>query len=519
MLFLNHSAPKADYGFIQKVIPVIGFIGLVSHIPFYFLLTSGFGYHDSLLIRVLLSMAAGGFIFFPRNISLSLFHKVYFEAVVAFALPFAFTLFYLMNNGNTYWFASVGFAGMAYGLMAQVTIYPWAYPLSAFLSSLVFFHLHPDSGTLIHESLKAQVVGYFSGFLSNAIKSAFENSHYRILEEREKGLQTKLALELSQKETDQARRSAEDSRQHAETLKRIVETLQSYTRPSLAAYIEKGEDPRLVLPSEKDLTVMQCDMRGFTALTERMEPQEQIKMLNSYFSMMTDAVERHGGEMDKFIGDAFMAIFESPEKAGFAAMDCRRGLQTYNKFMLKSRPDFQIIQNGIGIARGTVTHGNIGSLKKLDLTVVGAAANISARLESLTKKYNVDILVTEEIVNAMGGYPHSRWVDQVKVRGSSQGIRIYELYGHQADEVVKHKDETKGLLEKALKIYFQRGFRDAERMFSGLLEMSPPHRLLPDEPMDRIYLFYLMRCERNRKDVQAYEKLLQDWDGFHEFAE
>lgn len=519
MMLLGGTWWRAEYSFLQKAIPLIGYIGLLSHLPFYLLLRFGFGFKESLALRICISLGAALLILFPKEGALRNYHKFYFEAVAAFALPFAFTWLWLLNPENSYWFASVAFAGMAYGLMTKPYFYPLLYPLSSLVALFLFRALHPDGSLEFSDFLKVQIVGYFTGFLSNAIKSALENSHYKILAEREKGLQTELALQLSKQEAEQARRNAEESRAHADQLNAIIKTLQSYTRPSLVAYIEKGLDPRAVMPSEQDFTVLNCDLRDFTGLTERLEPQEQVKLLNSYFSMMTDAVEGCEGEMDKFIGDAFMALFKDPAKAGFAAMDCRKALQKYNKLMLKDDPTYHIIQNGMGIARGLVTHGNIGSLKKLDLTVVGSAANISARLEALTKKYNVDILVTEDIVQAMGDYPHCRWVDQVKVRGSRQGLRIYELYGHQADVVVEYKDSTKELLEKALKIYFQTGFNDAERMFKGLLEMSPPHRHLPHQPMDRIYLFYLHRCEKKRSDPNGYQAMLEQWDGYHEFAE
>ncbi|MDB5106315.1 MAG: family 3 adenylate cyclase [Fibrobacteres bacterium] len=510
---------NTDYGFLQKAIPLIGLIGIVSHIPFYLLLKYGFGYQESLVLRILLPLGVLPFLFYPRQSPLGFGHKVYFETIIAIELPFAFTYFWFLNDGNIYWSASLAFAGMLYGLIAKPYFFPFLFPLSGAAASLLYLHFQPGSSHWIGECLKAQIVGYFSGFFANAIKTALENSHYKILEERERGLQTRMALHLSEQEADQARKVAEESLVHARELGAIIETLQSYTRPSLVAFIEKGMDPRTLLPTEKDFTVLNCDMREFTALTERMHPQEQIKLLNSYFSMMTDAVEEHGGEMDKFIGDAFMALFENPERAGMAAMDCRRALQKYNELMMKGNRDFQPIQNGMGIARGMVTHGNIGSVKKFDLTVIGNAANISARLEALTKKYNVDILVTEEIIESMGGYPHSRWIDQVKVRGSRQGLRIYELYGHQAEDVVKYKDSTKDLLDKALRTYFQRGFGEAERMFKELLAQSPPHRHLMNQPMDRIYLFYLRRCDAKRSDPNGYGKMLEQWDGFHEFAE
>src|SRR6185295_20252497 len=115
--------------------------------------------------------------------------------------------------------------------------------------------------------------------------------------------------------------------------------------------------------------------------------------------------------------------------------------------------------------------GNFGSYEKLDRTVICEAVNIASRLESKTKMYNLEVVVTEDaILDLQPGTTHYRWIDLVQVKGSSRHLKLYEVYGHQPPEVRQYKDDTREMLEKALTIYFQKGFKDASRMFRAMLE-------------------------------------------------
>jgi len=178
------------------------------------------------------------------------------------------------------------------------------------------------------------------------------------------------------------------------------------------------------------------------------------------------------------------------------------------------------IRNGIGIAKGEVMLGNFGSFEKLDRTVIGEAVNIAARLESKTKMYNLEVVVTEDIIRDLG--PHGgpyRWIDLVQVKGSSRRLKIYEVYGHQPAEVRDYKERTRDKLEKALTLYFRKSFSDAGRMFRALLTEVPPHRLDDRERMDRILEYYVAHCDAWNEDKQGAWQLIEQWDGVHVFFE
>jgi hypothetical protein len=117
------------------------------------------------------------------------------------------------------------------------------------------------------------------------------------------------------------------------------------------------------------------------------------------------------------------------------------------------------------------------------------------------------------------GAEHYRWIDVVQVKGSTRHLKLYEIYGHQPAEVRAFKDETRDLLEKALTIYFQKGFKDAARLFRAMLERVPPHRLAPNDRMDNILPYYIAHCDAWMKDRDGTWEAIEKWEGVHVFYE
>jgi len=498
---------NTDYAFFQKVIPILGIFGVFGHLAFFFILKYAFGYWESLTLRAIAAAMYGLFILYPREKTLSIPQKVYYEFALAFSLPALFTVLFLQNGCNVYWFSSLVFAGLLYGLLSKPYLYVWAFPLASGLATYLVLNWesHPDG--LFAASLQAQLVAYFLGLVTTGIRTAMEMSHEKIMSAR---------LALAKAENDLLR--AEETRKAYEELKQREELIRIYVRPSLVDEIHAGKDPSKAPPVIRNLSIMFCDIRDFTRLTEVLTPYERQTFLNQYFTMMTHPIVKNGGEVDKIMGDCVMGIFPDGAASVQAAIDMRLELQRFNEGMY--RAGSPKIRNGIGIAKGEVMQANFGSFEKLDRTVIGEAVNIAARLEAKTKMYNLEVVVTEDVIRDLPpGAEHYRWIDVVQVKGSTRHLKLYEIYGHQPPEVRQFKDDTRDMLEKALTIYFQKGFKDAARLFRAMLERVPPHRLAPDDLMDNILRYYIDHCDAWMKDRDGTWEAIEKWEGVHVFYE
>jgi class 3 adenylate cyclase len=175
------------------------------------------------------------------------------------------------------------------------------------------------------------------------------------------------------------------------------------------------------------MTVLFCDIRAFTALSENMSPEETFRFLNAYMSYMEPIVKEHGGFIDKFIGDAIMALFHSPDEAVRAALSMLDQLQEFNISRLDdgSLP----IEVGIGINTGTLMLGVVGGKNRMESTVVSDAVNVASRIESMNKVFGSQILISESTQAALDK-PELytlRKFDHVMIEGKSSTISIYEV--------------------------------------------------------------------------------------------
>jgi len=185
---------------------------------------------------------------------------------------------------------------------------------------------------------------------------------------------------------------------------------------------------------EREVTILFCDLRDFTALSEKLPPTEVLALLNRYLDRMSTIIEQHGGVIDKYIGDAIMALFGAPvaapgapERAIDAARDMARALDTLNReFVAEGRP---VLAFGIGINTARVVAGNMGSKTRLNYTVIGDGVNLASRLEGLTKDpaYATPIIVSDATLRAMATRPPARELGEVKVKGKAEAVRIFAL--------------------------------------------------------------------------------------------
>lgn len=496
-----------DYGLTQSIMPAFGFICAVAYVVFHFSEKS-LGYRDWLPLRYFAIILCLGILFWPRN---GRFHRsrlVYWELSIGILLPVTQIFLFLCNPSDSYWVSSNIFWAIFLGISTKGFWLPFHLTLGQYCGYLLSTAvMGPVDAEKIDMLFQQQVNIWFTASAGLGIKLALEIFHSR-----------GLALAgANARATEAESREAEISAAYSE-LKRREEVIKRFVRPSLFEELRAGLDPTEFKPVQRELAVMFCDIRDFTHLTEVLSAEGKSAFLNHYFSLMTGPIIENGGEVDKIMGDCVMGLFPDGRKAVKAAMAMRLRLQEFNREMFaQGKPK---IRNGIGIAKGEVMLGNFGSFEKLDRTVIGEAVNIAARLESKTKMYNVEVVVTEDIIRDLeDDSPHHRWIDQVRVKGSSRRLRLFEIYGHQPEEVRLYKDKTRDLLEKALTIYFRKGFRDATRLFTAMLEQVPPHRHAADDLMDNILKYYLAHCTAWNTDAGAGAREIDLWEGVHVFYE
>ena len=278
-----------------------------------------------------------------------------------------------------------------------------------------------------------------------------------------------------------ARRKAIEAQIETEEVKEREQSLrvlfQKYVpQPIIDKNIERvGKD--LLVGEYQHATILISDIRRFTSISESMEPNQLVDFLNRYFEKMVDIIDKHAGITDKYIGDAIMALFGVPEKGeddisncvqtGIEMLSCLKDL---NKEQKKYK--FGKLEIGIGIHHGQVTAGNIGSDKKMDYTVIGEPVNIASRLESLTKHYQVPLIISDRVRQSLGEKIGTFLLDKVLVAGSTNLISIFAVAG-----TLEEEDMWDDFRE-GQEYYFKGNFLAAKKCFQAVQTKYPDNGLL-----------------------------------------
>jgi adenylate cyclase len=199
----------------------------------------------------------------------------------------------------------------------------------------------------------------------------------------------------------------------------------------LDSVLDSGSLP-VLQGARRRITVLFCDIRGFSTISEHMPPEDVVQLLNEYFECMVEIVFRHKGTLDKFLGDGLMVIFGAPledalqeEHAISAAVDMQRQLNVLGEqWQLQGRAPIRI---GIGIHTGTAIVGNVGSSQRMDYTAIGDTVNVAARLQAATKQFETGILVSETTWSATQGNFNVRDVGPIYVRGRGAPVQVYAV--------------------------------------------------------------------------------------------
>jgi adenylate cyclase len=294
------------------------------------------------------------------------------------------------------------------------------------------------------------------------------------------------------------------------------------TRRTLERYVSKNlvkevlENPDSYYSSLRGVrvpaTILFSDLIGFTTLSEKADPEALVAQLNEYLSGMTSVVFSNGGTLDKFIGDAIMAVWGNVRSFGMtqdakncarAALGMRRELAQLNqKWREAGRMGLGM---GIGINHGEVIVGNIGSHERMDPTVIGDSVNLASRLEGLTRVYGVDILVGASAAELIRDEVHLRSVARVQVKGKSKPVDVFTFIGGRNEELDREFLKWLDAYEEGLERFRARDFTEAKILFSRFLEF------FPDDLLAKMYLDRALEYEQTPPDeawdaVEIFEK-------------
>ncbi len=281
--------------------------------------------------------------------------------------------------------------------------------------------------------------------------------------------------------------------------KRLKSTMSRYLPSEVADQLLRDGGEALG-GSLQEATVLFSDIRSFTSISEAIGAQETVRMLNDYFGVMVDVISDHNGILDKFIGDAIMAVFGAPlpsphdaENAVQASVDMLRALDQLNQS--RQQQGEPLISIGIGLNTGEVLSGNIGSSKRMDYTVIGDAVNLAARLESATKGFGTELLISEFTAQQIKRTHSLREVDLLRVKGKLKPVRVFE--------VVTHKLEKSPNLADCFTHYEEGLLRYRRGDWQGALE-----RFMLNQNRDQLSALYATRCQHFMKTPPP-----QNWDG------
>ena len=224
---------------------------------------------------------------------------------------------------------------------------------------------------------------------------------------------------------------------------------------------------------EVDMSILFSDIRSFTTISEKMTAEETFKFINSYLHAMGPCVTKQNGFIDKYIGDAIMALFRTPENALDGAIDMLDELYLYNKKRVEK--DYEKISIGIGIHTGRLILGIVGSELRIQGTVISDAVNLASRIEGLTKMYGASLLMSEESFNIIEKKEkyYTRVIDRVKVKGKDKPVDVIEILNGNSERIINLKLSTNHLMKEGITLFRERDFRNAIKHFEEILSIDP----------------------------------------------
>ena len=259
-------------------------------------------------------------------------------------------------------------------------------------------------------------------------------------------------------------------------------------------------DVRLGDQVAREMTVFFSDIRDFTTMSESMTPQDNFAFLNSYLKRATPIIRANHGFIDKYIGDAIMALFpKDPADALAAAVQLQQELVTYNKG--RKVAGYAPVRIGIGLHRGDLILGTIGEEERMQTTVISDAVNLASRIEGLTKVFGVPLLVGKSVVEKLpGGHGfHLRHLGAVKAKGKTRSVEIYECFDNDPAELREHKINSMELFSNGVDEFRKGLLLSAQRSFNRVSTLNPH---------DSVAAYFRDSCT-----LSVMHKPSAEWDG------
>jgi len=327
------------------------------------------------------------------------------------------------------------------------------------------------------------------GYLDIEIKADSKDETGQLSRAMSKMLESLRRSEALQREINERKRVEEILRETNQAYARFVpdEFLQLLDKKGIV-------DIQLGNHTEINMTVLFADIRSFTTLSERMSPQDNFRFINNYLKAMGPVIREHGGFIDKYIGDAIMALFMNADDAVQASVAMLDKLSQLNQIQTQNR--IPAIKIGIGLNTGKLMLGIIGEQNRLQGTVISDTVNLASRIENLTKTYKSTLIISENTYIQLTNPAQYaiRFLDNLKVKGRSKRDSIFEIFDGDSEEIKTGKLANLKIFEDAVNLYQQQKFRAAQALMERCLQLNPS---------DAAAEVYRQRCQNFLKINQS----------------
>lgn len=283
---------------------------------------------------------------------------------------------------------------------------------------------------------------------------------------------------------------------------KLSQSVKRFIPAEFLAYLQKQDVTDLNLGDhvKKEMTIFFSDIRAFTELAESLTPEESFAFVNSYLSRVVPVITAHRGFVDKYMGDAIMALFSEDTGADDAiesAVEMQRKMQEYNGH--RAKVGYRSVSMGVGIHTGPLMMGVVGVGDRMEGTVISDSVNLASRLQSIAKAFNIPLVISERTFMSLsdpGKYKY-RFIGKVRVKGKDAPVSVFEIFDGLADELFERKMRSNTFFEQGMMAYYQKDFSSGIFYFQRALEH------VPEDGASRFYLETCIRKAMAGKKAEA----------------